>query len=546
MAGGHRPPPGVTAAPLALPAARRRCRRSRSTPDDYVGDTAARTGFAGLEALDDVTMVAVPRRGRPPTSRGCSTTTALKAVQLGDDRPLRAAGRPHGDARHPARAERAAGRPTGAARSPATTAKFAALYWPWISVHDPATGAATAVPPSGHVAGLWARTDADPRRAQGARQRRPARRRRRRAADHPRASTTGSTRSASTSSARFPGRGIRVCGARTLSSDPAWRYVNVRRLFNYVEGSLLNGTQWVVFEPNDRDAVGPRQPHRRRLPARRLARRRAVRRQPGGGVLRQVRRRDQPAGGHRGRPARHRDRHRARSSPPSSSSSGWRRCRAASRRSPSERAHATAPPPRTTDRSTPWPASLTSSTRSPPTPSTSRSTGSSLAQFQEVSGLGITITPIEVRQQSPTAPMKLPVLRKVPGQVSYNDITLKRGTHRRPRVLELDQRRPRRQDRQGPQAAARSSSWDYEQGIAGKWTFQRAWPTSVRAEPDGRQRRRGPRRDDRALRRLHRVGGHAVTALAAGRDGRRSSPRFPFELPHGLRRRRGRAAPPRA
>ena len=49
----------------------------------------------------------------------------------------------------------------------------------------------------------------------------------------------------------FPGRGIRVWGARTLSSDPAWRYLNVRRLFNYVEESIFEGTQWVVFEPND-------------------------------------------------------------------------------------------------------------------------------------------------------------------------------------------------------------------------------------------------------------------------------------------------------
>jgi hypothetical protein len=49
----------------------------------------------------------------------------------------------------------------------------------------------------------------------------------------------------------FPGRGIRVWGARTLSSDPEWRYLNVRRLFNYVSQSLLEGTQWSVFEPND-------------------------------------------------------------------------------------------------------------------------------------------------------------------------------------------------------------------------------------------------------------------------------------------------------
>ncbi|MDQ3600839.1 MAG: phage tail sheath family protein, partial [Actinomycetota bacterium] len=49
----------------------------------------------------------------------------------------------------------------------------------------------------------------------------------------------------------FPGRGIRVWGARTLSSDPSWRYLNIRRFFNYLEESILLGTQWVVFEPND-------------------------------------------------------------------------------------------------------------------------------------------------------------------------------------------------------------------------------------------------------------------------------------------------------
>ena len=49
----------------------------------------------------------------------------------------------------------------------------------------------------------------------------------------------------------FPGRGIRVWGARTLSSDPEWRYLNVRRLFNMIEKSIDGGTQWVVFEPND-------------------------------------------------------------------------------------------------------------------------------------------------------------------------------------------------------------------------------------------------------------------------------------------------------
>jgi hypothetical protein len=49
----------------------------------------------------------------------------------------------------------------------------------------------------------------------------------------------------------FPGRGIRIWGARTLTSDPSWRYINVRRLFNYIEASVERSTQWAVFEPND-------------------------------------------------------------------------------------------------------------------------------------------------------------------------------------------------------------------------------------------------------------------------------------------------------
>jgi phage tail sheath protein FI len=49
----------------------------------------------------------------------------------------------------------------------------------------------------------------------------------------------------------FEGRGFRVWGARTISSNPEWKYVNLRRYFAYLERSIEQGTQWVVFEPND-------------------------------------------------------------------------------------------------------------------------------------------------------------------------------------------------------------------------------------------------------------------------------------------------------
>jgi phage tail sheath protein FI len=112
--------------------------------------------------------------------------------------------------------------------------KYATLYWPWIKVFDPLSGQATYVPPSGHMGGIWARSD-DTRGVHKA----PANEVIRGAislelnitkAEHDQLNPSGIN-----CIRAFPGRGIRVWGARTLSSDPAWRYLNVRRLFNYVE-----------------------------------------------------------------------------------------------------------------------------------------------------------------------------------------------------------------------------------------------------------------------------------------------------------------------
>jgi phage tail sheath protein FI len=134
--------------------------------------------------------------------------------------------------------------------------KYATLYYPWVKVFDPEAGTNRFVPPSGHIAGVWARNDA----TRGV-HKAPANEVIRGAV----ALETQLTRNEQellnptgiNCVRSFPGRGVRVWGARTLSSDPAWRYLNVRRLFNYVEESILAGTQWVVFEPND-DALWAR------------------------------------------------------------------------------------------------------------------------------------------------------------------------------------------------------------------------------------------------------------------------------------------------
>jgi phage tail sheath protein FI len=132
--------------------------------------------------------------------------------------------------------------------------RFAALYYPWIKVANPLSrdGGMLTVPPSGHLAGIWARND-DTRGVWKA----PANEVIRGALDLEAKVTKGEQDLLNPIGINcirpFGTRGIRVWGGRTLSSDPSWRYINVRRLFNYIEESILLGTQWVVFEPNDLD-----------------------------------------------------------------------------------------------------------------------------------------------------------------------------------------------------------------------------------------------------------------------------------------------------
>lgn len=128
--------------------------------------------------------------------------------------------------------------------------KYGAFYYPWIRVIDAATGARKQVPPGGHVCGIYARTDIE-RGVWKA----PANEVVRGAVeleykiDH---RTQESLNPRGVNVIRpFPGRGRRVWGARTMSSDAAWKYVNVRRLFIFLEASIFRGTQWVVFEPNN-------------------------------------------------------------------------------------------------------------------------------------------------------------------------------------------------------------------------------------------------------------------------------------------------------
>ncbi|MFF7310088.1 phage tail sheath subtilisin-like domain-containing protein [Streptomyces sp. NPDC008137] len=236
------PAPAPAAAPDNHPDA------AHPGPAQYLGDSADRTGFGGLEAVDEVSMVAVPDL-MAAYQRGAIGLEAVKAVQLGliahcelmGDRVAVIDPPPGMNARQ-IRVWRQ--------ETAGYDSKYAALYYPWIKTFDPATGHSRLVPPSGHVAGIWARNDSE-RGVHKA----PANEVVRGAVDLELQITRGEQDLLNPIGVNciraFPGRGIRVWGARTLSSDPAWRYLNIRRYFNYLEESILIGTQWVVFEPND-------------------------------------------------------------------------------------------------------------------------------------------------------------------------------------------------------------------------------------------------------------------------------------------------------
>ena len=126
---------------------------------------------------------------------------------------------------------------------------YAAMYHPWLQMYDAGSRRAAFFPPSGAMAGIYARSDNE-RGVHKA------------PANEVVRGCTGLSCNYNNGEQdilnpmgvnlirAFPGRGIRVWGARTISSNGLWKYLNVRRLFIYVEESIKANTNWVVFEPN--------------------------------------------------------------------------------------------------------------------------------------------------------------------------------------------------------------------------------------------------------------------------------------------------------
>ncbi|MGH2942184.1 MAG: phage tail sheath family protein [Solirubrobacteraceae bacterium] len=213
---------------------------------DFAGDVARRRGMGGLAAVDEITMVVIPdlwaisQNGNGKVVKDLQGKLIAHCENAGDRMAILDA--PDGMLPQDVLDWRM--------NDAGYDSKYAALYWPWIEVMNPLTNKPLTIPPSGHVAGVWCRTDA----TRGV-HKAPANEVTLGAnsvAFQITHAEQGSLNKAGINCIRaFPGRGIRIWGARTLSSDPEWRYINVRRLFNYVSESIMQGTQWSVFEPND-------------------------------------------------------------------------------------------------------------------------------------------------------------------------------------------------------------------------------------------------------------------------------------------------------
>ncbi len=206
--------------------------------DDYEGDDQAdpedRTGFAGFEQIPEIGIVCIPDEH----DDSALTDELIAHCETMDDRfailQAEQSGFQISDLRPP------------------DDTDMAAFYYPWLKARNPDSGMVEEIPPGGHVAGIYARSD-----SQHGVHKAPANEIIRGIQDIQRPVTHGQQEVLNPRGVNcirsFRGRGIRVWGARTASSDPQWKYVNVRRLFLFLRESIEQNTQWVVFEPNNEE-----------------------------------------------------------------------------------------------------------------------------------------------------------------------------------------------------------------------------------------------------------------------------------------------------
>ncbi|HSX85384.1 MAG TPA: phage tail sheath subtilisin-like domain-containing protein [Cellvibrio sp.] len=208
---------------------------------DYAGETDEQqgsTGLAALEEIEDIAIVMTPAAANDPDNHQAVVSELLKhcvkmryRIGLVDSR------------------ENMSLSEVRAFRDNFDDSRLA-LYTPWVVTSDP-TGQSQTInlPPSGFMSGIYARTDVD-FGVHKAPANTPVLGALRFEQDINKFQQELLNPNGINCLRSFAGRGHRVWGGRTLSSDPEWKYVNVRRYFLYLERSIDKGTQWAVFEPN--------------------------------------------------------------------------------------------------------------------------------------------------------------------------------------------------------------------------------------------------------------------------------------------------------
>ncbi|TNH30692.1 phage tail sheath family protein [Micromonospora orduensis] len=228
------------------------------------GTGKQRGGLQLLEAIDEISIIAAPGFHDVVTHEAllsmAERTRTMVAIcdpapDIDDISALTRVATPSsGKPPKPAEGTGAAAGPGGGEGPPAyrpRQSEYGAFYYPWLQVRDPISGDLELTPPSGHLAGIWARTDA----LRGV-HKAPANEPVRGAVDLGYLVTRPEHDVLNPKGVNviryFAGEGIRVWGARTLAAEASeWRYLNVRRLSIAIEQAIANGTRWMVFEPND-------------------------------------------------------------------------------------------------------------------------------------------------------------------------------------------------------------------------------------------------------------------------------------------------------
>jgi uncharacterized protein len=208
----------------------------------YEGEPDDKSGLAALEDLENISIVAVPGSTRGALVDQGAETESIQQLVISHCERMR-----YRIAVLDSPDQALVGQVLEYRAKMDTTR--AALYYPWITIVDPISNREMTTPPSGFVAGIYARNDVE----RGV-HKSPANEVVRLAIGFEyllnKAQQDVLNPEGVNALRYFEGRGLRVWGARTTTSDPEWRYVALRRFFIFLERSIDKGTQWSVFEPN--------------------------------------------------------------------------------------------------------------------------------------------------------------------------------------------------------------------------------------------------------------------------------------------------------